>query len=84
MFAVGSGKYWWCNSFKAHYFHMWWACQEIYQFGVELNKCIENITLVKLPMEPATMLLDFEYGGVLVFKGVLGHMLTATTLLIAK
>lgn len=36
-------------------------------------------------MEPVTMLLlDFENGGVVMFREVLVHVLTAATLLIAK
>lgn len=55
------------------------------KFGLGVNGRIEEITKIRLPMNPRVMLLlDFEYGGVVTFKILLAHMLTAATLLIAK
>lgn len=50
-----------------------------------VNSGVEEITRVKLPINPRVMLLlDFDYGGVTMLKELLAHMLTTAILLIAK
>lgn len=85
--AYGTG-HWQCWRFKAphaDYLRMWWSCSEIVKFWVKIHDCIEDITKIKLPMCPRVMLLlDFEYAGVVLFKELLAHVLTAASMLIAK
>lgn len=64
---------------------MWWSSVKICKFWTRINNRVEEITKVKLPVNPRIMLLlDCECVRVVMFKEILAHMLTAATLLTAK
>lgn len=81
MSAHGTGICWRCKTAQANYLHIWWSCVEIFNFCSQIHNCIEERAKGKLPMNPNVMLLlDFEYGGVVIFKVLLAYLLTAATL----
>lgn len=85
MFGHQEGTCWWCQSVYADYIHMWWSCPRIYAFWGAVNIKIKQISGTKLPLTPRVMLLlDSEYGRIIIGKELLAHILTAATLLIAK
>lgn len=79
MFSVGNGLCWHCKISQADYLRMWWSCPAIFKFWTNIKNYIYEITRVQLVLCPRVMLLfDFK------FAGVMAHLLTAVSLLIAK